>query len=640
MTAPLFDLDGLGPRSAVPANIGGVAEYDLTGHIQPFRAPDYDLPPIDMRMAWDLDILLQKEPVPEAEYAAWLRDLAALTAESRRRDATLHGGLAPLLEVHQAKFSTVAFGGHFKTGKSTLLNAALGRRVLPAADLPETGAICSLRSGDVDAVEVCVGSERRAIPCTLEAIQREISLIGEAGERRAEVHRVEQLEITLSGCGIPPEARWIDSPGINDTEEMNACALRAARQADVLVWVLSSKQPLSEVEMVFLAGYIAERGPTGVVFVLNAFLAENTHAAWTAFLARKAPWIQDKVLHHAPDLGFTPDAPPLIAPVSGLGLFGDSENDFGRSELRSLLLGLGSPEVPRIRRARLDRAALSLRSLTDEMDEQRERERTAQEARENAEAETRREAMRLRGEFDREARQAVAAFYGQWTANARGGADSLATTITGDRLERGDRYSHMLSEMLRNILLMAANSLVNDIRRLTTVYAQPAISPADEEALRRLVAPGAVDISVANLPGNDIASQTAARVEARLRSLMQPLGIPANPTLGAQLASLSQKIPGINRNTPEKRERDASQTRQSVKEAVEQAILSIERRREEVCMRILRTDAITENIEDEQVALPAPPALTCWDEHRETVQRLAVQAERLAKQDRFEGARL
>jgi hypothetical protein len=584
-----------------------------------------------MRMAWDLNLLLQKEPVPAGEYAAWLQDLRALTVEAAQRDAGLHAGLAPLLDLQTTPFATITFGGHFKTGKSTLLNAALGRRVLPAADLPETGAICVLRSGDADSVEVLVGQTRRKVPCTLEAIQQEISLIGQVGERREEVHRVDRLEISLTGCGIPPHARWIDSPGINDTEEMNACALKAARQADVLVWVLSSKQPLSEVEMIFLVDYIAERGPAGVVFLLNAFLAENTPAAWTAFLARKAPWIQDKVLYHAPDLGFTPESPPHIAPVSGLGLFGDSANDFGRTELRRLLLALGSPDVPRIRRARLNRAALGLRHLAEETEAAREKERIAQEAQKKAREKVRQEAERLHLFFERDLQEAMGVFYAQWTANARSAADSLATTITGARLERGDRYGVMLTEMLRNIVHMAANGLVVEIRRLAGVYRQQSPTMVDEEWLRRALAPDAAGVNVADLPANDRASQTAALVDERLHALMLPLGIDKKSTIGAQLVA---SVNG-NRETPEKRERDASLTRQRVKEAAEQAILSLERRRDDVCRQILRRGAL----EAENSGSLAPPPLSYWDERRETVLRLAEQAERLAVEDRSEGTR-
>ncbi|HLJ56945.1 MAG TPA: dynamin family protein, partial [Chthonomonadaceae bacterium] len=427
MNNSAFDLDGLTPqRETTPRPARApVPEYDLTPKAAPAKAPgpaDFDLPPVDMRAAWDLQVLLHKEPVPAAPYNAWLRELRALANEAAGRDAEVHDALAPLVDVQATPFATVAFGGHFKTGKSTLLNAALGRRVLPAADLPETGAICVLKSGSVDGVEVFAGGRRRTVPCTLEAIQQEVSLIGEVGERRESVHRVEQLEITLAGCGIPADALWIDSPGINDTDEMNACALRAARRADVLVWVLSSRQPLSEVEMSFLADHIAERGATGVVFVLNAFLPDNTATAWETFLTKKAPWIRDKVLYHAPELGFTEDAPPLIAPVCGLGLYGDSQNDFGRTELRRLLLGLGSPEVPRVRRARLSRVALALRAVAHAQDERRQRERVAYDAMAKAAAEAKRESQRARSDFSGAAGDALERFYGQWAVGARNGA--------------------------------------------------------------------------------------------------------------------------------------------------------------------------------------------------------------------------
>ena len=42
---------------------------------------------------------------------------------------------------------TLTFSGPFNAGKSTLLNAALRRPLLPMDELPETGTICRLRPG-------------------------------------------------------------------------------------------------------------------------------------------------------------------------------------------------------------------------------------------------------------------------------------------------------------------------------------------------------------------------------------------------------------------------------------------------------------------------------------------------------------
>ena len=56
-------------------------------------------------------------------------------------------GIARTLDQEQI---TVNFGGVFKAGKSTMINAALGRGILPVDDVPETGAVCCLLPGTED----------------------------------------------------------------------------------------------------------------------------------------------------------------------------------------------------------------------------------------------------------------------------------------------------------------------------------------------------------------------------------------------------------------------------------------------------------------------------------------------------------
>src|SRR6185436_21128476 len=127
-------------------------------------------------------------------------------------------GIARMLDQEQI---TVNFGGVFKAGKSTMIKAALGRGILPVDDVPETGAICCLLAGEQDSAAVVERGARRSIPCTTEAIRAEITLLSDLGERRGEVAAIERAEIVLKDCIIPRDACWVDSPGYNDTAEMD-----------------------------------------------------------------------------------------------------------------------------------------------------------------------------------------------------------------------------------------------------------------------------------------------------------------------------------------------------------------------------------------------------------------------------------
>ena len=76
-------------------------------------------------------------------------------------------------------------------GKSTMMNAVVGRDILPVDDVPETGAICCLLAGGQDAAAVVEGGTRRSIPCTTEAIRSEITLLSVQGDRRREVAAID-----------------------------------------------------------------------------------------------------------------------------------------------------------------------------------------------------------------------------------------------------------------------------------------------------------------------------------------------------------------------------------------------------------------------------------------------------------------
>ncbi len=223
-------------------------------------------------------------PVTPAAVAAWAASArAAATAMAAVTPG--HDYVTPVIDAALKGRVLVAAGGHFKTGKSTLLNAALGRRILPEDDLPETGALCVLSSGPADKAAVLDKAGRgRYIPCTTDAIRAEVGLIDQRGGRRSPGSSVDELQVELTAVPIPAGAAWVDTPGINDTDAMDARAWAGAEVADVLVWVVSSRQPLAESEVRFLARRVAAAGPASVVFVVNAFLREDTAKEWQAFL--------------------------------------------------------------------------------------------------------------------------------------------------------------------------------------------------------------------------------------------------------------------------------------------------------------------------------------------------------------------
>jgi len=261
----------------------------------------------------------------------------------------------------------VAFGGHFKSGKSTLLNAALGRNILPVDDLPETGAICRVGLGAKDTMTVHTNcNEQFNVPCTTEAIRSYCSIVSGQGTRRQEVAAVQALEIRLQGVPLPADkVRWLDTPGINDHPEMDLRAAQAAGAADTLVWVLTSRQPLSEPEENFLANHIETNGPWSVVFVLNSFLRSDTQEAWEAFCRRNLPTIHAKLRHFLE--GMVED-PGLVA-VCARDAAARPGRGFGSQQLECVVREISQPATQNVLNTRNFQVARAAQAVIQQLAE-------------------------------------------------------------------------------------------------------------------------------------------------------------------------------------------------------------------------------------------------------------------------------
>jgi len=87
-------------------------------------------------------------PDSESALARALNELAALGTDQDREQ------LAALLDRLDAARLRVLVAGEAKRGKSTLVNALLGREVLPAGVTPLTAVTTTVRYGDDERAEV------------------------------------------------------------------------------------------------------------------------------------------------------------------------------------------------------------------------------------------------------------------------------------------------------------------------------------------------------------------------------------------------------------------------------------------------------------------------------------------------------
>ncbi|MFI5182678.1 MAG: dynamin family protein [Thermoanaerobaculia bacterium] len=207
-------------------------------------------------------------PVPESlSRHASAVDVSALEA---LEGAANEAGVPALAEEARAFASRVAEGlfyvvcvGEFKRGKSTLLNALVGREIFPVGVVPVTSAVTILRHGPAPEARVTLsGGEARRI--ALADIRDYVTEDRNPENRRGVVAVEAFLPSPLLAAGMC----LVDTPGIGSVFAGNTAATRDfLPHIDAALVVLGADPPVSGDELALVAE--VARGIEHLVFVLN-----------------------------------------------------------------------------------------------------------------------------------------------------------------------------------------------------------------------------------------------------------------------------------------------------------------------------------------------------------------------------------
>jgi ribosome biogenesis GTPase A len=199
----------------------------------------------------------------QLELGELIRGLLHLAAERHddQRQASARELLARLAED---RFQ-LAVVGQFSRGKSTLMNAILGRAYLPTGALPMTSVVTSVRYGTHPRVSVRRRRDQRwPIETSLDELVRFVA--------QASVER-EELQVVAAEIEVPAEILrlgfyFVDTPGIGSAIAANtATTTRFLPEADAVIFVTSVDAPLSEPELGFLSD--VRRHVDKLFFVVN-----------------------------------------------------------------------------------------------------------------------------------------------------------------------------------------------------------------------------------------------------------------------------------------------------------------------------------------------------------------------------------
>ena len=207
------------------------------------------------------------------------------TLEAVARERAQEGIAAEAREARSAlagRRFNVAVMGQFKRGKSTLINALLGRELLPADVAPITTAVTVVEYGARESASVrFVDGHDEEIAAT--QLRLFVSEEDNPGNRKGvRVARIE-LPCPLLASGM----RLVDTPGVGSVFENNAEATREfVPRIDVAVVVLGSDPPITGDELALVKSVAP--GVGRIFFVLNKadIVAEPVRVKAEAFTRR------------------------------------------------------------------------------------------------------------------------------------------------------------------------------------------------------------------------------------------------------------------------------------------------------------------------------------------------------------------
>jgi small GTP-binding protein len=267
--------------------------------------------------------------------------------------------LSQLRRLFDHRSLRVVVFGEFSRGKSTLINALLGRVVLPAKLVPTTGHSTRLVYSRTEEIRV----RDRNKQVTRHPLDRldEFVLLDAEGSARTDV---ESLEVAVNHPLLQSGVAIIDTPGVGDRHAQTQRARFAMATGDLILFVLDAKQILSRAEQELAAEWRTLRKP--VVLVVN-FMNQIDESQRDEIRERVERWSRTNLKRVLERRWFEVNA--LGALKHALGIRKERPDDDQTVELREALAGCRGERRARLKeQARRGQLLAEVRAARAEID--------------------------------------------------------------------------------------------------------------------------------------------------------------------------------------------------------------------------------------------------------------------------------
>lgn len=188
----------------------------------------------------------------------------------------------------QTRKFRVAVVGEFRKGKSSFINALLGKEILPVDALPTTATINRITYGPVPRAFLRY-KDKNVQEVPIEELSRFVTKLTTESQGYAAL--IEEAVVEYPSIFCQNYVDLIDTPGMNDDDVMNQVTLDQLEQIDLAIVAISVQNPFSETESRFVAQLLESEEICQIVIVVTKIdqARERERTRLIDYLAERIP---------------------------------------------------------------------------------------------------------------------------------------------------------------------------------------------------------------------------------------------------------------------------------------------------------------------------------------------------------------